>query len=298
MHQAPLGAFYITAAAGGAALAFDNPVRRSFVNEMVPAADVPNAVTLYSAMVNLSRVAGPALAGVLIVTLGYGWCFTIDAVSYVSVLAALAMMRPSELRRVAVAPRGRGQIRAGLRYIVSVPELWITMVMLLIIGTFGYNFNVVFPLLVEKALGGSDGAYTLVYSAFSVGALVGAVIVARRTTITVRTVAVGAVWLGAAMLILAAVPDIPVAIVVAAVAGSGSIAYMTATTALAQLRTDQPMIGRVLAFQTVLLVGTTPIGGPILGALADAAGARAPVVLGGIGSLGAAAFGLLANRWT
>jgi MFS family permease len=296
LPHAPLGAFYATAAAGGAALAFDNPVRRSFVNEMVPAADVPNAVTLYSAMVNIARVVGPALAGVLIVTVGYGWCFTLDAVSYVTVLVALALMRPAELRRVAGAPRGRGQVRAGLRYIQSVPELWITMVMLLIVGTFGYNFTVVFPLLVEKALGGSDGAYTLVYSAFSVGALFGALIVARREEITVGTVAVGAAWLGGAMLVLALVPDVALAVVVAAVAGAGSIAYMTATTALAQLRTDQPMIGRVLALQTVLLVGTTPIGGPILGALSDAAGARVPVLVGGIGSLAAALFGAVASR--
>jgi MFS family permease len=206
------------------------------------------------------------------------------------------MMRPAELRRVPLTPPGRGQIRAGLRYIASVPELWITMVMLLIIGTFGYNFTVVFPLLVEKGLGGSDGAYTLVYSAFSVGALIGAVIVARRTTITVRSVAVGAAWLGVPMVVLSAVPDVPLAALVAAVAGGGSIAYMTATTALAQIRTEQPMIGRVLALQTVLLVGATPIGGPILGILSDAAGARAPVLIGGLGSLAAAAFGLLAAR--
>ena len=86
MPHAPLGAFYVTAAVGGCLLAFDNPVRRTFVNEMVPVEDVPNAVTLYSAMVNISRIVGPAIAGVLIVTVGYGWCFTIDAISYGAVL--------------------------------------------------------------------------------------------------------------------------------------------------------------------------------------------------------------------
>src|SRR6478672_1923355 len=121
--HAPLGAFYVTALAGGCMLAFDNPVRRTFVNEMVPVEDVPNAVTLYSAMVNISRIAGPALAGVLIVTVGYGWCFTIDAISYLTVLVALAMMRPAELRRVPVTPRAAGQVRAGVRYIASVPDL-------------------------------------------------------------------------------------------------------------------------------------------------------------------------------
>jgi hypothetical protein len=159
-HDAPLLAFYATAALGGCLLAFDNPVRRTFVNEMVPVEDIPNAVTLYSAMVNISRIVGPALAGVLIVTVGYGWCFTLDAVSYVTVLVALAMMRTSELRRVVAAPAGRGQVRAGVRYIAAIPELWIPFGMLLVVGTLSYNFSVAFPLFVEKGLGGGDGRDT------------------------------------------------------------------------------------------------------------------------------------------
>ena len=107
MHHAPLVAFYVTAAAGGCMLAFDNPVRRTFVNEMVPAEDVPNAVTLYSAMVNISRIAGPAIAGVLIVTVGYGWCFTVDAISYLTVLAALGHDAPGG------AAAGRGDASRG-----------------------------------------------------------------------------------------------------------------------------------------------------------------------------------------
>jgi MFS family permease len=295
-HHAPLGAFFVTAAAGGCMLAFDNPVRRTFVNEMVPTEDVSNAVTLYSAMVNISRILGPAIAGVLIVTVGYGWCFTLDAVSYVTVLVALGMMRPAELRRGAVTPRGSGQVRAGLKYIASVPELWITFAMLLIVGTISYNFTVVFPLFVEKGLHGGDGAYTLVYSAFSAGSLVGALLVARRTSVGIRTVALGAACLGASMLVLSAVPNVAVAIGVAAVVGAASVAFMTATTAIAQLRSDQDMMGRVLAIQTVLIIGTTPIGGPILGAIADAVGARSPVLIGGVGALAAAAFGLIAVR--
>jgi MFS family permease len=294
--HAPLAAFYVTAAVGGCLLAIDNPVRRSFVNEMVELDQVPNAVTLYSAMVNISRIAGPAIAGLLIVTVGFGWCFTIDAISYVTVLIALSMMRPAELRRVPVTPRAPGQIRAGLKYIAQVPDLWITFAMLLIIGTLSYNFTVVFPLFVERALHGNDAAYTLVYSAFSTGGLVGAVVVARRSNVTIRTVAAGAACLGGAMLLLAAVPDVFAALFVAALVGGTSVAYMTATTAIAQIRTDQQMIGRVLAIQTVLLIGTTPIGGPILGALSDAIGARSPVVIGGVGAIGAAVFGLVAAR--
>jgi MFS family permease len=301
MHDAPLLAFYVTAVVGGCLLAFDNPARRSFVNEMVPLDDVPNAVTLYSAMVNISRIAGPAIAGVLVVSVGFGWCFTVDAISYVTVLVALAMMRPHELRRAPINPRARGQVRDALRYIMGVPDLWVTFAMLLVIGTISYNFNVVFPLFVEQSLHGSDAAYTIVYSAFSVGSLVGAIAVARRRTITIRTVAGGAVWLGVTMLVLSFVPTVSVAVVVAAAVGSGSVAYMTATTAIAQLRVEPRMIGRVLAIQTVLLIGTTPIGGLALGELSDVAGARVPVFVGGIAALAAAAFGLLADRrpgWT
>jgi MFS family permease len=296
--SAPLGAFYATALAGGCMLAFDNPVRRSFVNEMVPAADVPNAVTVYSAMVNISRIVGPALAGVLIVTVGFGWSFTVDALSYSAVLVCLAMMRPAELRRVATTPRGKGQVRAGIRYVRQVPELWITFLMLLVVGTLSYNFTVVFPLFVEHGLGGSDAAYTYVYSAFSAGALVGAFLVARRTHVTVRTVVVGCVWLGCALLVLSTVPGLPSAVLVAVAVGAASVAYLTATQALAQLCTEQHMIGRVLALQTVLLVGTTPVGGPILGAISDAIGARAPLVIGGVAALLAAAFGAVMSRRT
>src|SRR5664280_1740242 len=169
MHNAPLATFYGIAVAGGALLAVDNPVRRTFVNEMVPTDEIPNAVTLYSAMNSMARIAGPALAGLLIVTVGYGWCFTADAMSYVAVLTALAMMRSAELRRLPVTPRGAGQVRAGLKYIAGVPDLWITFVMLLLIGLLSYNFAVVFPLFVVKGLHGGDGTYTLVYSAFSAG---------------------------------------------------------------------------------------------------------------------------------
>ena len=296
MHDAPLPAFFGVAVVGGCLLAVDNPVRRSFVNEMVAAEDLTNAVSLYSAMNSASRIVGPALAGVLIVTVGYGWCFTVDAISYSAVLISLWMMRPEELRRVPVTPRGSGQVRAGLRYIASVPELWITFVMLLIVGIISYNYTVVLPLFVEKGLHGGDGSFTLVYAAFSAGGLVGAFVVARRRTVTLRTVIVTTACLGVAMTALSVVPDVAFAFVLAILVGLASVAYMTTTTAIAQIRTDQHMIGRVLAIQTVLLVGTTPIGGPILGAVADQVGARAPVLIGGIGALCAAAFGVLAAR--
>jgi len=296
MHDAPLILFYLTAIAGGCFLAIDNPVRRSMVNEMVPAADVPNAVTLYSAMINFSRIVGPLIAGVLVVSVGYGWCFTIDALSYTTVLVSLSMMRASELRQLPITPRAPGQIRAGLRYILTVPDLWIPFTMLLIIGTISYNFSVVLPLFIVKGLHENKAAYTYVYAAFSTGGLLGALLVARRSTVVIRTVAVGAVGLGVTMLVLSASPNVMFAVVVALAVGASSVAYMTATTSIAQLRTSREMIGRVLSIQTVLLIGTTPIGGPILGALADSVGPRFPIFIGGVGALVAAAFGVVTAR--
>jgi MFS family permease len=292
----PLPAFFVVAAAGGCMLAFDNPGRRSFVNEMVQPPLVPNAVTLYSAIVNLSRLLGPSLAALLIVTVGYGWSFTADAASYVAVLVALWAMRDSELRVVPRAPRGRGQIREGLRYVLAVPDLAVTFLMLLVIGVASYNFSVVLPIFVERGLHGSDAQFSLVYSSFAAGAVLGTLVVARRTMVSVRTMIVGAAAFGASMLALSAVPNVASAYPVAALVGGSSVAYMTASTALAQLRAEVHMIGRVLALQAVLLIGTTPVGGPLLGWLADTAGGRAPLVVGAIGALAAAAGGTVLAR--
>ncbi len=296
LPSSPIGAFYVVAAIGGCLLAVDNPVRRTFVNEMVPVEDRPNAVSLYTAMVNLSRIGGPALAGVLVVTVGYGWAFTVDAVSYGAVLVALSMMRRSELRVTPAVPRERGQVREGLRYVSHVPELWISLLMLVIIGTASYNFTVVFPLFVEQGLGASAAAYSVVYSVFSVGALVGALAVARRRTVGIRTAVAGAAWMGVTMLAMAAVPNLAWAAAAAALVGAASVAFTTAAMAIGQVRAEEHMVGRVLALQSVVIVGTTPIGGPILGAISDQVGPRAPLVLGGVAALGAAVFGLVAGR--
>jgi MFS family permease len=296
MPHPPLSAVYAVALAGGTALAFDNPVRRSLVTNLVPVEDVTNAVTLYSALVNSSRIFGPALAGLLVVTVGYGWCFFIDGVTYVAVLAALVMMRPAEMREVPVTPRGKGQVREGIRYVARMPELRVTFVMLAVVGLISNNFSVTFPLFIEHGLHGTDGTYTLVYAMFSVGSLIGALVLADRGIITVRHIVVGSAAFGVAMLGFSAVPSAGVAVPVVTLVGVTSITYMTMTTALVQIVADPRMHGRVLALQTVLMVGTTPLSGPPLGAMADAFGARTPVILGGVAALGAAGWGWWRQR--
>jgi MFS family permease len=168
--------------------------------------------------------------------------------------------------------------------------------MLLIIGIFSYNFTVVFPLFVEKGLHGSGTQYTLVYAAFSGGAVIGTLIVARRQAIQLRSIVLGAGGFAAGMLALFFVPNVAFAYPVTAFVGGTSVAYLTATTALAQLRAERQMIGRVLALQTVLQLGTTPIGGPFLGYLADAAGGRIPVLVGAIAAFVATGIGIAGWR--
>jgi MFS family permease len=296
MHHPPIAAFFVVAAIGGVLLSFDNPLRRSFVTEMVPREDISNAIILYSMIVNVSRIVGPALAGLLIESVGYGWCFAVDAVSYVSVILCLRMMRAAELHRQPIKPRAKGEIRAGFRYIQSKPVLWTSFVMLAIIGGIAYNFTITLPLFATNALHGSPGAFTLLYSVFSFGALVSVLLVAQRNLVRARHVIVGALALGATMLVLAAAPSIIVALPIVFMLGLTSILYTTSATTIIQLQSDPAMHGRVLALQAVLWIGLTPIAGPLLGWLADFSGARSPIFVGGIACLAAAAFGYTANR--
>ena len=292
----PLLAVYALAFAGGLVLAFDHPARRSFVVEMVPEDHMQNAVSLNSALMTGARVVGPALAGLLVTTVGFSWCFALDGVSYLAVLVALARMDPNQLRASPVAERARGMIRAGLRYTRSVPELWVPLLMMTLVGTLAFNFSVVVPLFVRRSLGGTETDFTLLFSVLSIGSFVGALASARRTTITVTHVAAASAGFGAAMLLLAAAPNLAVAFPVALAVGFGSVAFLTTATTMFQLHADPVMRGRVLALQAMVFLGSTPVGGPLLGAVSEAFGPRSGLVLGGAAALLAAAIGAVTTR--
>jgi MFS family permease len=296
MPHPPLVGLYVLAIAGGILLSLDNPLRRSFVTEMVRPEDIPNAVVLYSMIVNLSRIVGPALAGLLVTTVGYGWCFTVDAATYIAVIACLALMRPSELHRGVPKPRRKGEIREGLRYLRSLPVLWTTFAMLAGIGTLAYNFNVTLPLFVTQALHGSDSEFTALYAVLSLGGLLCGLVVAHRGVVTLTHIVGGAAIFGVVMLLLSVAPTIAIALPVAFLLGAASILYTTATTAIVQVTAKPEMHGRLLALQTVLLVGSSAFGGPISGWLADSFGARSLMVVGGAVCLIAAAFGYMMKR--
>jgi MFS family permease len=296
MDEPPLAALFAVAAAGGVATAFDNPARRAFVVEMVPEVDVPNAVSLNSALMTSSRIFGPALAGLLVSTVGFGWAFLGDGISYVAVLAALLVMRDAELHPAPPATRGKGMVREGVRYVRRTPELFVPLVMMTVIGTLAFNFQVVFPLFVTRDLGGSDATFTVLFSVLSVGSLLGALTAARRRHIEVRTVSWAAILFGVAMAALAVSPGLVAAFAFGLFVGFGSISFMTASTAIVQVRSDPTMRGRVLALQAMVFLGSTPIGGPIIGAVAEHVGARWAIGIGSLACLVAGAWGLVAGR--
>jgi MFS family permease len=291
-----VGRILALATVQGVLTAFDNPVRRSFVTEMVPTEHVANAVSLNSAIMTGSRVIGPALAGVLIGAFGYAWCFFLDSFSYLAVLSGIAMMRKGELFSLARAERARGQVRAGLRYIRSNQDLFVPMVMMAIIGTLAFNFSVATPLLITGALGGSQQAFTLFFSCMSFGALTVALATARRREIPRSHLVVSAAVFGAAMVALAASPTLWMVYPIGFLVGMGSVGFMTSCNAILQLQAAPAFRGRVLALQAMVFLGSTPIGGPIIGWAGDTLGRRAPVLIGGLACFAAAAWGHLAWR--
>ena len=225
------------------------------------------------------------------------WCFTIDAVSYLAVIACLLMMRPAELHRQPVPPRSSRAVRDGLRYVRSVPKLWVSFAMQAAVSMLAYNFNVTLPLFVTKGLGAGEGTFTMLYSVLSFGSVVSALVVAHRTLVTMRDIVRGAAALGVSLLVLSMVPGVAWAVPAVFLVGAASLLYMTGTTTIVQLESRRDMHGRLLALQTVLLGGSAALGGPLLGWIADTSGARMLMVIGGVVSLGAATFGtVMAKR--
>lgn len=296
MDHPPVWAIYVVASIGGLATAFDNPARRSFVVELVPETEITNAVSLNSALMTGSRVIGPALGGLLVATVGFGWAFLVDGLSYIAVLVGLHLIDPTKVRKAPVAPRGKGQIRDGLRYAMSVPDLRVPLIMMAVIGTLAFNFQTVLPLFTVRDLGGDELTFSLLMSVVSVGSLIGALAGARRKDIDVRMVSVAATAFGLSMLLLSLAPNQPVAFVVGVVMGLTSITFMTTSTAIVQLRSDPMMRGRVLALQAIVFLGSTPIGGPILGATSERFGARWGLAVGAVAAIAAGGYGLLTIR--
>jgi MFS family permease len=288
----------VLAAVLGLNNAFENPARQSFMLELVGGDHLRNAVTLNSVLVNVARVIGPAVAGILIATVGEGICFVVNAASFAAVVFSLVTMNRAALAPTTPAPRARGQLREGLRYVRRTRELAIPLLMMAAVGCLTYEFQVSLPVMASRALHVGATGYGFMTAAMGVGAVMGGLLVAAkgRTGTAQLTAAVAA--FGAAMALATIAPSLGLELAALALAGASSIAFMTTGNSTLQLRAQPNMRGRVMSLWFVAFQGSTPIGGPIIGAVIALAGARAGLGVGSVTCFAAALLGLAALRGT
>ncbi len=267
----------------------DNPARQSFAIEMVGAERVVNAVSLNSVLIHSARIIGPAGAGLVIATLGVGPCFAINALSFIAMIGALRAMEPGELGPAPRAAAGRGAIRAGLRYVVQNPALLIPLGMMAVVGTLGFNFQVILPLLARFTFDGGAATYTALAVAMAVGSVVGALAAGARGQAGPRLMIAAACGFGGVALIAAAAPTLPLELVALIPLGAASVTFAAGINSSLQLAAAPAMRGRVMALYSIVFLGSTPIGGPITGWLSESVDPRAGLVLAGAAGLLAAA---------
>jgi MFS family permease len=286
---------YVLAFLLGCATAVDMPARQAFVVEMVGRDKLVNAVSLNSAMFNSARVVGPAAAGVLIATLDIAPAFFINGVSYIAVIAALLAMDTSRLHRREPAPRSRGQIRDGLRYVWATPVLRSTLLLVAVVGTLSLNARVVLPLMARFTFEGGATTYGTLASVMAVGSVVGALGTARRARPTRALLLGAATAFGVTALAAAAAPTLGAELVALVLLGATSIAFLATANSTLQLSSSTHMRGRVMALYGLVFLGSTPIGSLVVGWLAEHFGPRSGLVLAGGGALAAAAVAGLAD---
>jgi MFS family permease len=267
----------------GIITSIDTPVRQSFVVEMVGRHELTNAVGINSAVFNTGRILGPAVAGVMITAVGTGWAFVTNSVSSLAVLAGLLMMRPAELFPSPAVARARGQLREGFRYVKARRDLVLTMVLIFVFGTFGLNFAITCALMAKQVFHRGASGYGLLSTALAVGAFCGAVLATRRTK---RPSAMFLLAIASAFSIgeiaSGLMPDFTWTAVALVPTGLAMLSLTTAANANVQLGVAPTMRGRVMALYLVCFMGGTPLGAPIIGWLAGAAGPRWGLVGGGL----------------
>ena len=283
----------------GIVTAIDQPTRQSFFAEMVEPRDLPNAVSLNSAVMTGTRIVGPALAGVLIATLGISWCFGLNAISYVAVIGALLAMRTSELRPNR-APREAGAIREGLRYAWRTGELRRPLVLMSILFLFSFNYSVLMPLFAKGTFHGNAGTLGLILAITGVGSLSGALFMAAKPRPGERPLAWAAVGVGIVTTVVAFAPTLDVAVLMMLPLGVASIIFFVTANSTLQLTARPEMRGRVMALYGIVFLGTTPIGAPIAGWVGQHANPRIALAAGGVIALvtGLVGLVLLARRGT
>ena len=276
--------------------AFENPSRQSFMLEMVGPDHLRNAVSLNSVLVNVARIVGPAVAGILIATVGEGVCFLVNAASFVAVVASLTTMDLTTLTPTEPTPRGRGQLREGLRYVRRTPELAIPLLMMAAVGCLTYEFQVTLPVMASRGLHVGASGFGFMTAAMGVGAVIGGLLVAARGKTGMRPLVLAASAFGVAMTFATLAPTLAAELLALAFVGGASISFMASGNSTLQLAAAPDMRGRVMALWFVAFQGSTPIGGPIVGVTMAVLGARAGLALGAITCFVVALAGAVALR--
>lgn len=287
---------FIIVAAIGFLYAADFPTRQAFIHELVGADELRNAVTLNSVEVNLTRVIGPAIAGVVIASIGLAPCFFVNAATYSAILICLFLMRPAELEAGAPVPRLRGQLREGLSYVRNTPVLRDALIIMAIVGTLTYEFQVSLPLIAKYTFDSGSTGLAFLTAFMSGGSVVGGLATAGRRETAPR----GLIWtslaFGASMFLVALSPNLPLAVTAMLLVGACSVVFVSLCNALLQLESLAHMRGRVMALWTIAFFGSTTIGGPIIGAIGNHFSPRWTLVVGGLAALMAAVYGLIVMR--
>ncbi len=276
--------------------AFENPSRQSFMLEMVGPDHLRNAVSLNSVLVNVARTVGPAVAGILIATVGEGVCFLVNAASFVAVVASLVTMDLTALRPTEPTPRAKGQLREGLRYVRRTPELAIPLLMMAAVGCLTYEFQVSLPVMASRGLHVGASGFGFMTAAMGVGAVIGGLLVAARGKTGMRPLVLAASAFGVGMTFATLAPTLAFELLALAFVGGASISFMASGNSTLQLAAAPDMRGRVMALWFVAFQGSTPIGGPIVGVTMAVLGARAGLGLGAITCFVVALAGAVALR--
>ena len=270
---------YALVFARGLVIAVDTPTRQAFVIEMVGPDRVVNAVSLNSVLVHGARIAGPAVAGIVIAIAGVGYCFLINATTFVAMLIALRLMVPAELRTAPPSGAGPGAIRAALRYVWATPALKMPLVLMALLGTVGLNFQVIVPLLARFTFQGDASAYAILLAAMGAGSIVGALVTGARNQTGPATITGAALAFGVLALLASAAPSLALEVPVMALLGAAAVTFAATINSLMQLAVEPAMRGRVMALYTVVVLGSNPIGAPLIGWISEAYAPRAALVV-------------------
>jgi MFS family permease len=269
----------------GCITAIDNPARQSFVSELVPEDDIPNAVGLNSASFNFARLLGPGTAGLLIAFVGIAPAFFINTASFAAVMIALRLMKSELLNPAKRVVRGKGQLRAGLRYVRGEPRILLLLVIVFFFGTFCMNFQITNALMAVQVFHKGAGEYGLLGSIMAIGSLSAALLAARRKVPSLRVLIIALVGFAVTSTIAGLAPNYVVFAIALIPLGLSALTVMTTANASVQLAAEPQMRGRVMALYMAVFMGGTPIGSPIIGWVGEAFGARWTILIGSIVAL-------------